>query len=163
MKLYEKFDFNSLKAKALFYCVVALLLFGFDFTLKYWVFHNISKPFVVFSTPFGINFSIDYATNCGGAWGMLSSFQIPLLIFRIIIVIILAWYFFLHRSICVVFIIIGALCNIFDNFYYGYVIDMLHFTFWGRSYGIFNLADGMIFIGAIGLLRSVSRSAPRVS
>ena len=51
-----------------------------------------------------------------------------------------------------VFILAGAIGNVLDSYIYGHVIDMFHFVFWGRSYGIFNFADAMIFLGGFGLL-----------
>jgi signal peptidase II len=48
-------------------------------------------------------------------------------------------------------IMTGAFGNVFDCYYYGHVIDMFHFLFWGNSYGVFNFADLLIFLGALGL------------
>ena len=45
----------------------------------------------------------------------------------------------------------GALCNILDYFFYGHVIDMLHFVFWGYDYPVFNVADSFICIGVFWL------------
>lgn len=138
-------------------------LFVLDFLLKYWVHNFVLEPIVVFRSPFGVDFLIQCVTNRGGAWGMLSSFQIPLLLFRIGIAIGLSIYLFFYCqarrvALFITLVITGALGNIFDFFYYGYVVDMLHFTFWGRSYGIFNLADAMIFSGAVGLIFSTKKS-----
>ena len=137
--------------------VLPLLLFFADFVLKYWVYNYVYETVVVFSTGFGIDFFIQCVTNTGGAWGLFSSYYIPLLIIRIFIIIGLIFYsmFFVKskRTIySLTLIIVGAFCNVFDCFFYGHVVDMLHFTFWGRSYGIFNLADAMIFLGGLSIV-----------
>jgi len=45
---------------------------------------------------------------------------------------------------CFSLILIGAISNLLDRLYYGYVIDFLSFF----DYSIFNLADVFIFVGA---------------
>jgi len=142
-------------------------LFSIDFALKYWAYYLMPEPIVVFSTPFGIDFLIQCVTNRGGAWGMLSSFHFSLLLFRIVVVGSLICYLFLFRhstrlNVCLTLIITGAFGNVFDSLCYGHVIDMLHFIFWGHSYGIFNLADAMISIGAIGLIFSLGKPQEKV-
>lgn len=135
----------------------AILLFALDFSLKSFAYHSLSYPLTIFKSPIGIDFILQYVTNRGGAWGMLAEFHYPLLFFRIFVVLGLLIYWMRHHrnkqlSFFLVLVIVGAFCNIFDCLYYGYVVDMLHFTFWGKSYGIFNLADSLIFLGALGLV-----------
>jgi signal peptidase II len=147
----------SLKKRFALFLALFLPLFVCDFILKFWAYNYVNEPILVFRTPFGIDFLIQCVTNCGGAWGMLASMQIPLLIFRMVVVIALSLYLFKYKHglfffVFLTLVIIGAFGNVFDSFYYGFVIDMLHFLFWGRSFGIFNFADALIFIGAFGLI-----------
>lgn len=133
-----------------------------DFIVKKTVVETLQSPELVFSTPFGIDFYLEYITNKGAAWGMLSSMHIPLLLFRIAVVTGLLIYTFRYCTSTTVMvglsaIIEGAASNIFDCFYFGHVVDMFHFIFWGHSYGIFNLADASIFLGTLFLIVHLSR------
>lgn len=112
------------------------------------VFHNLLG---------GINFSISHATNKGMAWGLLPQYQEVLLALRIICIIALALYvifFNKTQSYTLPFslVIAGAVGNILDYFFYGHVVDMFFFSFWGYSYPVFNIADASIFIGVFWLL-----------
>jgi signal peptidase II len=127
-----------------------------DFLIKRWVDFSVKEPILVWKNFLGIDFYIHYVTNRGGAFGMLQAFFKPLLIFRIFVVIALLVYLIKNdhtfkKSLCIVFVLAGAIGNVIDSFLYGHVIDMFHFLFWGRSYGIFNFADAMIFVGSLGL------------
>ena len=109
-----------------------------------------------------IEFHLTYVENTGMAWGMFSSFQSVILFFRVILI--AAMFYGLWKSKSMqrntfgfLLLSFGALGNVIDTFVYGYVIDMLHFTFWGRSYGVFNIADAMIFLGAICIILSKKR------
>ena len=44
-------------------------------------------------------------------------------------------------------ILAGAISNVIDTFVYGHVVDMIHFTFWGYDYAVFNLADSAVCLG----------------
>jgi Lipoprotein signal peptidase len=59
-------------------------------------------------------------------------------------------------------IVTGAIGNAFDYWRYGHVIDFLHFTFWGSSFPVFNLADAYITLGAISLFL-LTRAMPRAA
>lgn len=100
--------------------------------------------------------SINHVTNFGGAWGMFAAYHTLLFVVRIIIAALLLMYliFYNHserRQIPYVLIIAGAAGNIADVVLHGCVVDMIHFTFSGKSYGIFNLADVAIFAGVFSL------------
>ncbi|MBU6446833.1 MAG: signal peptidase II, partial [Verrucomicrobia bacterium] len=49
-------------------------------------------------------------------------------------------------------VVTGAIGNVLDYCLYGHVIDFIHFTFWGYSFPIFNVADSCITIGILTLL-----------
>lgn len=132
--------------------------------IKLWVNSNVFEPIVVWQNRGHVDFYIQYVTNRGGAWGMLASLHKPLLIVRVLMIMGLLAYLGsqarpsnksaspFKKSLCLILILAGAIGNVLDSFLYGHVIDMFHFLFWGRSYGIFNFADAMIFIGSLGLI-----------
>lgn len=139
---------------------VFLLLLS-DFLLKNYVRNAGAVGDVFFHMPIlpFIHFDLSYVQNKGMAWGMFSSFQPLIFIFRVLFIAVIT--FLLTRSkkmqenmFAYMLIILGAVGNVLDTVMYGYVVDMLHFTFWGRSYGIFNIADAMIFLGAFIIIFS---------
>jgi signal peptidase II len=133
---------------------------------KAWVNNAIDKiptplPHVVFSDFFGINMQITHAINMGAAWGVLADFPNALVFVRILLIAALIIYFVgVNTRACwnvpLCLIISGALGNVIDFFHYGYVIDMIQFTFWGYEYPIFNIADSAIFLGSFWILLSAT-------
>jgi signal peptidase II len=111
----------------------------------------------VFKNFLGVEFSITHAINHGAAWGILTHYQFSLLVFRILLVCLLIGYvlFFNKQSqqtFPLVLVIAGAMGNILDYFFYGHVVDMFYFIFWGYSYPVFNVADSAITLGVLWLL-----------
>ena len=96
----------------------------------------------VFENFYGISFYFSYLPNFGAAWGMLSDYQIPLLLARIVLVCAMVVYLLTSalnfwQSIAMTFIVSGAIGNIIDYFLYGHVVDMFHFIFFGLYRYIF--------------------------
>lgn len=73
----------------------------------------------------------------------------------IVIVAAVAWRSARRRRWAVVVaclcILVGAFSNLFDRIAYGYVIDWAYF---GQWWPVFNIADVLVFLGVILLLRS---------
>lgn len=154
---------------------LGLFFLGLDMVTKYYTqaylpVAAVSSPYypyggiAVFENFYGIQFSINHATNSGAAWGILRDYQHVLLVFRIVLVIGLSIYalFFNKNSWChlpFALILSGAIGNIVDYFLYGHVVDMFHFVFWGWNYPVFNVADSAIFVG-IAWLFLMSFSCP---
>jgi len=144
--------------------VLGLVLLFLDFWSKSYIYNvlpHIRGPhggIPVFSHFLGgIDFSINLAFNRGAAWGLFADMQIPLLCFRIAVVLaLLVYLIFFNKNrqmlVPLVLIITGAIGNIVDFFLYGSVVDFLLFTFWGWHFPLFNLADSMITIGVVLLL-----------
>lgn len=108
----------------------------------------------VFSDFLGIQLSIHHLVNYGAAWGTFAHFQGVLLIVRIgLIAAMLAYLRWGHPPSSwrapVTLVIAGALSNVMDTFFYGHVVDMIHFVFWGYDYPVFNLADSAVCLGVI--------------
>ena len=132
------------------------LLLGADALIKYWVHTFVTEPIVVWKGSFGIDFILQYVTNKGVAWGLFPSMHKVILLVRLLVIAgVLAYLLFksnpFKKQVFLVCLLSGAVGNVLDSFLYGYVVDMFHFVFWGRSYGIFNFADAMIFFGSCGL------------
>ncbi len=111
----------------------------------------------IFHNWHGIDFSINFVMNKGGAWGILANHHSALLTVRVIVIAtMLIYVFFFHlfseRAIPMILIIAGALGNVIDCFLYGHVIDMLYFVLWGYSYPVFNVADSAIVLGVFGMI-----------
>jgi signal peptidase II len=157
------------------WAALLVFLFGADMLSKWAALHWIppmggGAPFYpfggipVFSHFFGISFSLNYVTNTGAAWGLFAGHSGLLFSLRTIIILGLASYllFFQKGGELPKFptwlIVTGAVGNAVDYLLYGHVIDFFHFTFWGRSFPVFNLADSYITLGVAGLL--LARSVP---
>jgi signal peptidase II len=134
------------------------LLLGLDIVTKVLAMHWV--PYLSYgSYPFGgigifsfggITFSLNYVVNTGAAWGMFAGHSG--LLFALRTAIILALLFFVPKRIPIWLVVTGAVGNAIDYCLYGHVIDFLHFTFWGYSFPIFNIADSCITIGILSLI-----------
>jgi len=113
-----------------------------------------SQPFPFGGIPIftfsGVTFSLNFVTNTGAAWGLLAGHAGELFLFRILIIAILLYS--MPKRIPAWLIVTGAIGNAMDYCFYGQVIDFFHFTFWGHSFPIFNVADSCISIGVFSLL-----------
>ncbi len=98
----------------------------------------------------GITCSLNTVVNTGAAWGIFGGHAGFLFALRTVII--LALLFFVPKRFPIWLIISGAIANAIDYCLYGHVIDFIHFTFWGYSFPIFNVADSCITIGILSLL-----------
>ncbi|MCH9610049.1 MAG: Lipoprotein signal peptidase [Chlamydiales bacterium] len=145
--------------RALFFIFLFALFLAADIASKYYVLHELSTT--IFSHPrnagipvfgfFGIDLFIGLTFNKGAAWGLFANFNTLLVAVRIAIAILLFVYMLKQRKyiLPIVMILAGAVGNILDFFVYGYVIDFIHFKFWGHSFPLFNIADALISIGVL--------------
>ncbi len=128
--------------------IIVSIILSLDQLTKFFITKNL---FLNQSIPIikGI-FHITLIHNRGAAFGILKN-QVPLFIFTSILAIILI-YRSLRKdtrlnlySVCLGLILAGALGNLIDRLFFGYVIDFLDFRIWP----VFNIADSAITIGAI--------------
>lgn len=98
-------------------------------------------------------FSITYVRNTGGVFGLFTGQAGFFIQLSIIVIILISFYLFFGREkdfyikVCLVLVLGGAIGNLFDRIFYGYVIDFLDFRIWP----VFNLADTAISVSS-GLL-----------
>lgn len=138
---------------------VIFLVLGLDLFVKRLVLENSAHlPLYVISFFGKIDLWIDLVYNQGAAWGSFSDYHLPLFAVRVLIVGAVLYLFFTtsdeKKRLAFAFVIAGAFGNIYDTIVYQKVIDMIHFVFFGKSFGIFNLADASIFFGLILLMFS---------
>lgn len=108
-------------------------------------------------------FNLVLVYNAGAAWSFLADasgwqrwfFTVLALVVSIGIVV---WLRFLPRrqfrwrAAALALVLAGALGNVIDRLWHGYVIDFLQFHYHGWYYPAFNLADSAITVGALMLI-----------
>lgn len=135
------------KKTAIFYI---LLIFVLDRISKIWVLSYLKPKGNIDVLPF---FKLTYVQNTGAAFGSFQNGNTILILVSIIILFALIKYrkelFALGRlaSWGWLFIIGGALGNLYDRIFIGYVVDYFNFIVWP----VFNVADSFITVGAIML------------
>ena len=96
---------------------------------------------------------ITYVKNTGIAFGLFKNNNLFMIIVISIIILILLYFYNKEKNkvfslnISITMLISGAVGNLIDRIYYGFIVDYIVFTFWPA----FNLADSLIVIGSITL------------
>ncbi len=108
-------------------------------------------------------FYLTYVENSGVAFGLFSGARY---VFIFITIIILIFCFKYYKktvkskidnvfNIALDLIIAGAIGNLLDRIFRGYVVDMLHFVFFGNDFAVFNIADALVVSGTILIIIAV--------
>ncbi len=136
--------------------ILFLLLVGIDQASKLWVKSRLMNkdPIVILKDVL----NLQYHENNGAVWGILSGKVVYLTIFTFIIMFfILYLYFKIPKNkkfnalkIITVFILAGALGNLIDRIYLGYVVDFIYFKI--IDFPLFNLADSYLTVSSILLM-----------
>lgn len=127
-----------------------LLIFVLDRISKIWVLSYLKPKTSIDILPF---FKLTYVQNTGAAFGSFQNGNTILIFVSIIILFALIKYrkelFALGKlaSWGWLFIIGGALGNLYDRIVLGSVVDFINFVVWP----VFNVADSFITVGAIML------------
>jgi len=129
--------------------IPALIFFGADQLLKFWAAAYLQTPLQF--TPWA---GLRYEQNVGIAWSIFIP-QPWLNIFNVLLLIVLPLYISryidLHRKDAQFFLsmlIGGALGNLFDRLFRGYVIDYVSIG----TFPVFNLADALLTVGIFLIL-----------
>ncbi len=105
-------------------------------------------------------FSLTYVENRGAAFGMLQGGKWLFVVLTVVVCIVCAVYYvklaeqnrlLIVRS-AIVLICGGAIGNMIDRLFRGYVVDMLDFNIFGYDFPVFNFADICVCIGAFLLV-----------
>ena len=145
---------NKKGIKIIIFSLVLILL---DFLTKFLIIHsfNINEGIILIN-----NFlKFIYIKNSGAAFGLLNNNIYVLIIITIALISYLIYelikcnnklYFFSY-----LLILCGALGNLIDRVFRGYVVDFISFTLFGREMAIFNVADIYITFGVILFIFSI--------
>lgn len=131
--------------------IVILLLFAADQATKFLTTMNLGEYDTYVVIDGILNFTRSH--NTGGPWSIFSDFVPVFIAATFLIFIIEIIYFKKHplkrnlSKISVILINSGALGNLADRIFRGYVVDMIELKF--INYPIFNLADCFVVIGCI--------------
>lgn len=146
--------------KKFYWAIIVVAIIAVDQLTKYLIASNLELHEEVTVIP--NFFSIAYVRNEGIAFGMLSDFgllsKILVMILTslmIVVAILMILKKFVSNPISIVavsFIIGGGIGNLIDRAILQYVVDFFAFTFWGRDFAIFNVADIFVTVGTILLI-----------
>lgn len=138
------YPFKSYKAPLL----SILLIFALDRISKIWALAHLKEIGNIDVLPF---FKLTYVQNTGAAFGSFQNGNTGLIFVSLIVLLALIKYrqeiFVLGKTAAFgwIFIIGGALGNLYDRIFIGYVVDYFNFIVWP----VFNVADSFITIGAL--------------
>lgn len=131
------------------YIFMGTLLVVIDQMIKY----NVNnKMFVGQTYPIIENFlHITYVKNTGIAFGLFKNNNLFMIIVILIIILIVIYFYKKEKnknfllSVATTILLSGAIGNLIDRIFYGFIIDYIDFQFWPA----FNLADSLVVIGSI--------------
>ena len=133
------------------YFLLTIFLIGLDQFVKYLVYTNIplhgSMPFIPYIM------ELTYVQNTGAAFSILSEHTWLLTLCSFVLSIILAvavWQKFFEHPFgrtALTLVLAGAIGNLIDRAFRGYVVDMFHTLF--MEFAVFNVADICVVVGGI--------------
>jgi len=124
--------------------VLGIFFAIFDQLSKWWALQNLQQPMVLTSW-----FSLRVEQNHGIAWSLPVPYPL-LLLLHIGLLVAIPWFICKHTDIhkqktlwITALVIGGALGNLYDRLFRGFVVDFIAFSFWP----VFNLADVFLTVG----------------
>jgi signal peptidase II len=101
-------------------------------------------------------FELTYLENRGAAFGMFRDKKFLLVGITSIVILFMIYYLIKNKNLskwiklCLILIIGGAIGNLIDRIYLGYVVDFFHFYVKGVfDFPVFNVADISVVCGTI--------------
>ncbi len=133
--------------------ILFIILTVIDQGSKLWVRQSLmnNDPFVIIPDVF----SLQYHENTGAVWGIMSGKVQFLSIFTFIILLFIVYLYlkipqdkkYNPLKLITVFIISGAVGNLIDRIFLGYVVDFIYFEL--INFPLFNIADSYLTVSSI--------------
>ena len=141
------------------YLLLICALLGADQYVKYWITQHLTLGELIWPNPV---FEITYVKNYGAAWSLFQNQRLFLIALTVAILVALFWFLRKNKrklstlyQWSLVLVISGAIGNLIDRLFNGYVVDMIELTF--MRFPVFNLADTFLCIGIFGLIICILR------
>lgn len=132
--------------KTIFF-LIALAVIILDRITKYLSLNYLTQEIKIIPSVFSLKFTV----NTGAGFGLFQGKTLMLSIISALFIIFILYYLkqIIMEKYCfaVALIFGGAIANLFDRVFYGFVIDFMYIQF----FPIFNVADTAISIGAVAL------------
>ncbi len=144
------------KAPAIFTCLLLLaILVGLDQWTKWAIVKNIPLDGTLVVVP-GF-FELTYVRNYGAAFSSFAGIGMWFFyILTIGAIVVMVYAFFKTKDskmeFALALILAGAIGNLIDRLFFGYVRDFFRFYIFGAPFAVFNIADVCITLGFILLL-----------
>lgn len=138
--------------------ILFIILVGIDQASKFWVRTNLmgvgKKPVVILPDVLNLQFH----SNTGAVWGIFNDKVIYLALFTLVVLSGIVFLYFKipnskkHKVLktIAVFIMAGAVGNLIDRIFLGYVTDFIYFEI--INFPLFNFADSCLTVSSILLL-----------
>ena len=138
------------------YLYIVLFIIGlvlFDQVSKLLVVNYLSDKIVLINN----FFSLDYVKNTGAAFGFFSGniFFLVLITLALVIYLIYELKQNIEKKFNLLFIILiisGAIGNLIDRVFRGFVVDFISFILFNSQMPVFNIADIFVTCGVAGLI-----------
>lgn len=120
-----------------------------DQLIKLWAM-TITDPIPVI----GNFLQLNYVKNFGVAWSMFNNQMLLIVLFSIVAVGYLCYLLVSYRNEVVIhfglmMVVAGALGNVIDRIFRGFVVDYVDTVIFGYDFPVFNLADMLLVCGAV--------------
>jgi signal peptidase II len=131
--------------------ILVIILVVIDQVTKYLVRTSMDKPIIIIPNVL----SLENIRNTGAAWGILKDSGYFLRIFTLILLFIIIYLYFKIPAgkrfriikILTLFMMAGAIGNLIDRFFLGYVVDFIYFEI--IDFPLFNFADSCLTVSCI--------------
>lgn len=151
------------KDNGLYWLLLAIVVFIIDIASKFYILDRFELFETVNLLPF---FSITYVRNIGAAFSIFEGQRVMLAAIALVISAVIVYMLYRNNrsqkleNLSLSLILGGALGNLFDRLYHGFVVDFLDVNFGNWHYPTFNIADCAICVG-IGLFIISSYKKPK--
>lgn len=151
------------KENGLYWLMTSTIVFFIDIASKFWILNKFHLYESINVLPF---FSITYVQNIGAAFSIFEGQRWMLAAVALLISGAILYMLYRNKrqqkleNFSLSLILGGALGNLFDRLYHGFVVDFLDVNFGSWHYPTFNIADCAICIG-IGLFILSSYKKPK--
>ncbi|QYN43415.1 lipoprotein signal peptidase [Gilliamella sp. ESL0441] len=151
------------KENGLYWLIISTIVFFVDIASKFWILTKFNLYESINVLPF---FSITYVQNIGAAFSIFEGQRWMLAAVALLISGAIVYILYRNKrqqkleNFSLSLILGGALGNLFDRLYHGFVVDFLDVNFGSWHYPTFNIADCAICIG-IGLFILSSYKKPQ--